>query len=329
MSTTKAVMPAVAAIPMTRPAGWSRSTISPSKSATATKTSTPLPASCQLARTTGASTSNPEAWVTWSVKFQANHPVAVPRAAAMRRGGVRVAGRAANTAATTAVASAAVQMISVGSNTLIATNGMGDGSPFWGDARRRLARFVVGTGCERMARLLAVPCSVCTRGAFDADGERVGRRQVEGVEVDFGESAVESDGFVREGEGERDGDIGADDAELAGRDGDARLAAAVDGVDGGGLGGRADGDTEVDVAQVALGPCELEFGRVVSQLLRGVEEFGAGRVAAGAAVVVGWVPVCESDEQRGVDRFGDVRVAEPDDLTAFLATGAHPARQRR
>jgi hypothetical protein len=72
MSTTSAAMPAVAAMPMTRPAGWSRSTISPSKSATATKTSTPLQTSCQLTSAPGASTSNPLAWVACGVKFQAN-----------------------------------------------------------------------------------------------------------------------------------------------------------------------------------------------------------------------------------------------------------------
>ena len=49
-------------------------------------------------------------------------------------------------------------------------------------------------------------------------------------------------------------------AELAGRDGDAGLAAAVDRVDRRGLGRRADGDAEVDVAQVAGGPGELELG---------------------------------------------------------------------
>ena len=84
MSTMSAAMPAVAAMPMTRPAGWSRSTISPSKSATATKTSTPLPASAQLTPTTGASVLNWIAWVACSVKFQASHPLSVPTAAAMR-----------------------------------------------------------------------------------------------------------------------------------------------------------------------------------------------------------------------------------------------------
>jgi hypothetical protein len=55
-----------------------------------------------------------------------------------------------------------------------------------------------------------------------------------------------------------------------------------------------------------------------------VEELGAGGVAAGAAVVVGWVPVGEADEQNGVDGVGDIRFAEPDGLAAFFAAGAHP-----
>ena len=59
-----------------------------------------------------------------------------------------------------------------------------------------------------------------------------------------------------------------------------------------------------------------------------MEELGAGGVAAGAAVVVGRVPVGEPDEQDGVDGFGDVGVAEPDRLAAFLATGPHPAGER-
>ena len=139
-----------------------------------------------------------------------------------------------------------------------------------------------------------------------------------------GMRAVEADGLVGERQREADGDVGADDAELAGGDGDAGLAAAVDGVDGGGLGGGADGDAEVDVAQVAGGAGELELGGVVAERLGGVEELGAGGVAAGAAVVVGRVPVGDADEEDGVDGFGDVGVAEPDRLAAFLATGAHP-----
>jgi hypothetical protein len=56
-----------------------------------------------------------------------------------------------------------------------------------------------------------------------------------------------------------------------------------------------------------------------------VEEFGAGGVPAGTAVVVGRVPAGqEPDEQDGVDGFGGVGVTEPDPLAAFLAAGPHP-----
>ena len=47
--------------------------------------------------------------------------------------------------------------------------------------------------------------------------------------------------------------VGLDEAEFAGGRGDAGLAPAVDGVEGGGFGRGADCDAEVDVAQVALG----------------------------------------------------------------------------
>ena len=119
--------------------------------------------------------------------------------------------------------------------------------------------------------------------------------------------------------------LGLDEAELAGGGGGAGLAAAVDGVDGGGLGGGADRDAEVDVAQVADRAGELEFGGLAAQGLGVVEEFGAGGVAAGAAVVVGRVPARQqADEQDRVDRLGGVGVAEPDPLAAFLAAGPHP-----
>ena len=55
-----------------------------------------------------------------------------------------------------------------------------------------------------------------------------------------------------------------------------------------------------------------------------MEEFGTGRVAASAAVVVGRVPVGEADEQRRVDGVGHVGVTEPDGLATFFAPGAHP-----
>ena len=56
--------------------------------------------------------------------------------------------------------------------------------------------------------MLAVAGAVGAGGAFDADGERAGRGEVEGVEVDLADLAVEPDGFVGERQGERDGDVG-------------------------------------------------------------------------------------------------------------------------
>src|SRR5690242_5351966 len=59
-----------------------------------------------------------------------------------------------------------------------------------------------------------------------------------------------------------------------------------------------------------------------------MNELGAGRVAAGTAVVVGWVPVHEADEQDGVNGVGNFGVAKPDGLSSFLASGSHPGRKR-
>jgi hypothetical protein len=61
--------------------------------------------------------------------------------------------------------------------------------------------------------------------------------EVEVVEVGVGHGAVEADGFVGHRQREGDGVVGLDEAEFAGGGGDAGLAAAVDGVDGGCLGG--------------------------------------------------------------------------------------------
>src|SRR5262245_62486869 len=58
-----------------------------------------------------------------------------------------------------------------------------------------------------------------------------------------------------------------------------------------------------------------------------MDEFGAGGVAASSAVVVGWVPVGEANEECGVDDVGDVGVAEPNCFPAFLTAGAHPVGQ--
>jgi hypothetical protein len=100
-------------------------------------------------------------------------------------------------------------------------------------------------------------------------------------------------------------------------------------VDRRGLGRRADGDTKVDVTQVAGRSGELELARIVPQRLRGVQELSAGRIPAGAAVVVRWVPVGQPDEQHGIDGFGDVGVSKPDRLSAFLTPRPQPARKVR
>src|SRR5262249_44022818 len=84
---------------------------------------------------------------------------------------------------------------------------------------------------------LAVSGSVVAAGAGDADGLGAGSREVEVVELGFGHRAVEADGFVGHGQGHGNGVVGLYVAELAGGGGDAGLAAAVDGVDGGGFGG--------------------------------------------------------------------------------------------
>ena len=103
--------------------------------------------------------------------------------------------------------------------------------------------------------------------------------------------------------------VGLDEAEFAGGGGDAGLAPAVDGVDGGGLGRGADRDAEVDVAQVADRAGVFQFCGVAAQGLGVVQELGAGGVSAGTAVVVGRVPAWQqADERDGVDGVGGVGV---------------------
>jgi hypothetical protein len=95
---------------------------------------------------------------------------------------------------------------------------------------------------------LAVSGAAVAGGAGHAGWLGAGGREVEGVEVGFGHGAVEADGFVGHRQGEGDGVVGVDEAEFAGGGGGAGLAAAVDGVDGGGFGCGADRDAQVDVA---------------------------------------------------------------------------------
>src|SRR5215831_18241117 len=79
------------------------------------------------------------------------------------------------------------------------------------------------------------------------------------------------------------------------------------------------------MSQVADRSGEFEVGGLAAQGFGVVEEFGAGGVAAGAAVVVGRLPAWQqADEQDRVDGFGGLSVAEPDPLAAFLAAGPHP-----
>jgi len=166
---------------------------------------------------------------------------------------------------------------------------------------------------------LAVSGAVVAGGAGYADRLGAGGRQVEGVEVGFGHGAVEADGCVGHRQREGDGVVGLDEAEFAGGGRGAGLAPAVDGVDGGGFGRGPDGDAEVDVAQVADRAGEFQLGRLAAPGVGVVEEFGADGIPAGAAVVVGRVPVREqADEQDRVDRFGGVGVAEPDPLRRSL-----------
>ena len=96
-------------------------------------------------------------------------------------------------------------------------------------------------------------------GAGDADWEHSGGGEVEDVEVDLGHAPVEGDRLVCQREGERDGHLCVDEAELAGGDGDSGLAAAVDAVCRGGSGGGPDGDAEVDAVQGAGRAGELQF----------------------------------------------------------------------
>jgi hypothetical protein len=74
---------------------------------------------------------------------------------------------------------------------------------------------------------LAVAGTAVASGAFDTSREGAGAGKVEGIEVDLGKAAVEPNGLVGHGQREGDGVVGADDPELAGGDGDTRLAAAT------------------------------------------------------------------------------------------------------
>jgi hypothetical protein len=82
----------------------------------------------------------------------------------------------------------------------------------------------------------AVPGAAVAGCAGDADRLGAGGWQIEVVEVGFRHGPVEPDCLVGHGQGQGDGVLGLDESEFAGGDCDAGLAAAVDGVDGGGFG---------------------------------------------------------------------------------------------
>ena len=97
---------------------------------------------------------------------------------------------------------------------------------------------MLGLGAaDRLPGRLAVPGAFLAGCSGDADRLGAGGREIEGVEVGFGHGPVEADCFVGHGQRQGYGVVGLDEAEFAGGDRDAGLAAAVDGVDGGGSGG--------------------------------------------------------------------------------------------
>jgi hypothetical protein len=136
---------------------------------------------------------------------------------------------------------------------------------------------------------------------------------------------VEPDRLVGHREGQSDGVIGADDAVLAGGDRGTRLAAAIDGMKGGGLGGGSDDDAQVDVTQV---PTRARRTRTRWSRPEGAWCSGGTRRrwrsrrrrSRSWGIPLGQQP----DEEDGVDGLGNVGVAEPDLIAAFLA----PARAR-
>src|SRR4051812_20846890 len=98
----------------------------------------------------------------------------------------------------------------------------------WGCRWRRSALAEVvrpGMGC---LGLLAAAGAVGVAGAVEPDRQCGGGGQIQGVEVYVWHAPVEADRFVGDRQGQGDGDLGGDDAELAGGNRDAGLAAAVD-----------------------------------------------------------------------------------------------------
>src|SRR5712691_3173487 len=93
------------------------------------------------------------------------------------------------------------------------------------------------SAADRLPGCLAVPRALLAGCSGDAYRLGAGGWHVEVVEVGFGHGPVEADRLVGHRERQGYGVVGLDEAEFAGGDRDAGLAAAVDGVDGGGFGG--------------------------------------------------------------------------------------------
>src|SRR5262249_23573033 len=89
----------------------------------------------------------------------------------------------------------------------------------------------------------------------------------------------------------------------------------------------ADGDSQVNIAEVALRSHELELGGFCSKLLRRHQELRASRVAACSAVIVWRIPGGPTDEEYRVRLLGNIGVSNPDRLAALLSSGAQPIRQ--
>jgi hypothetical protein len=172
-----------------------------------------------------------------------------------------------------------------------------------------------------------MPGAVVSCPRVSGDGEGAGVGVVEGVEVDVGYAPVERDRIVGHREGQSDGVIGADDAVLAGGDRGTRLAAAIDGMKGGGLGGGSDGDVQVDVTQVPTRArrTRARWSRPEACCSGGTRRRWRSRRRRSRSwgIPLGQQP----DEEDGVDGLGNVGVAEPDLIAAFLAPGAQESRQ--
>ena len=177
-------------------------------------------------------------------------------------------------------------------------------------------------------RLLAVADAAVARGAFDCRGEGAGGLEVEGVEVDLGEARGRSRRTCgsstararRRGRRVMMPSLRAATAMRVWQRQSIEWIAAV-------FAAEPMAMPRSMSRRLHTGPANSSSPDSLRSAAGGVEELGACRVAAGAAVVVRWIPVgLESDEQDRVDRLGDVGVAEPDPLATFGATATEPRR---